>query len=300
MTTALPGSVGPSEATIQREFPGSNEALRAGLHEGQIYLLAPTAASLELADEAHRLLVAAVGENPRAVHERHTNEEIFARIGQLRRTLYLEPRFHEAVRTAIAALGFDPKRCAFDPLRLRVILHRGHEIPAARAVYYPHRDTWYAHPQSMIAWWVPLDDLTDEETFVFFPERFRSPVGNDSEIFDYDEWVRRGWSLKIGWQDARSGAEARYPAATEPAPPGGLGFSCQKGQNLLFSGSHYHRTLPQFAGKTRFSLDFRLVHLDDEEGHHGAPNVDNRSRGSCLADYVGFAKDAGHKGTDRG
>jgi hypothetical protein len=273
-------------SAIHHALPGSNEALREGLHEGEIYLLPATDASLALADEARRLLVAAVGEAPRLVHARLANDEIFARIGQLRRTLYLDPRFHEAVRATIAALGFDPARCAFDPLRLRVILHGGHEIPAARAVYYPHRDTWYAHPQSMIAWWVPLDDLTEDETFVFFPERFRSPVGNDSEIFDYDEWVRRGWSLKIGWQDAKSGEEARYPASTEGPPAGGLGFACRRGENLLFSGSHYHRTLPQAAGRSRFSLDFRLVDLDDEARGRGAPNVDNRSRGSCLADYV--------------
>ena len=45
-------------------------------------------------------------------------------------------------------------------------------------------------------------------------------------------------------------------------------------------------TLPQALGRTRFSLDARLVHLGDHARGLGAPNVDGRSRGSALPDYV--------------
>jgi hypothetical protein len=274
--------------TMQRDLPASNEALRRELYEGGLFLADPTPASQRLADDARALLDDALGGDIRTAHARFSNDDLFLRIGRLRRVLYLEPRFHDAVREALASLGFDPTRCAFDPIRIRVVLDRGHEIPGAKAVYYPHRDTWYAHPQSMIAWWIPLDDLRDDETFVFFPSFFRAPVPNDSEIFDYDDWVRRGWSLKIGWQDPKAGLVARYPSTTGPVDiDETVGFSCRRGQNLLFSGSHYHRTLAQSAGRTRYSLDFRIVQLDDHARGLGAPNVDNRSRGSCLVDYVG-------------
>ena len=185
------------------------------------------------------------------------------------------------------ALGFDSARIAFDPLRLRTVLHRGHDNPAAAAVYYAHRDTWYAHPMSAITWWIPLDDLSPDETFVFYPEKFRSAVPNNSEIFDYDAWVRDGWSLKIGWQDPDSGRRARYPGVTGDLDPGpALDFSCRAAENLLFSGAHFHRTLKQATGRARFSLDFRTVFLDDEAAGLGATNVDGRARGTALPDYA--------------
>ena len=60
----------------------------------------------------------------------------------------------------------------------------------AAPVYHPHRDIWYSHPAAMIVWWIPLDDLAPDETFELYPERFAAAVANDSEIFDYGDWVR--------------------------------------------------------------------------------------------------------------
>src|SRR5207245_740340 len=120
-------------------------------------------------------------------------------------------------------------------------------------------------------------------TFVFYPECFRRAVPNDSERFDYDEWVRAGWNLKIGWQDRDAGLRARYPGVVGAAWAGpAVGFACRRGDNLLFAGAQFHQTRRQAAGRTRFSLDFRIVELDDHAAGAGAPNVDNRSRGSAL------------------
>ena len=132
-----------------------------------------------------------------------------------------------------------------------------------------------------------MHDLRADETFVVYPDHFRRAVPNDSEVFDYDAWVAKGWSLKIGWQDLEAGRTARYPTVLGAFDPGTeVGFSCARAENLLFSGSHFHRTRPQSSGICRYSLDFRVVHLDDHAAGIGAPNVDNRSRGSALADYT--------------
>jgi len=81
--------------------------------------------------------------------------------------------------------------------------------------------------------------------------------------------------------------EARYPRAA-PGVDGGraVGFACRAGANLVFSGAQLHATLPHATGRTRFSLDFRIIDLDDHAAGLGAPDVDNRSRGSSLIDYV--------------
>lgn len=275
---------------LRRDPPADGRALRAALYAGDAFLGPPTGASRALATAVLARLAAGLGCAPPEVRDAaHAlpNDELFVRIGALRRELYLGSGYHAHLRAVIAAGGLDPARVAFDPLRLRVVRHRGHEHPPAAAVYHPHRDTWYAHPRALIAWWIPLDDLAPHETFAFYPERFATPVENDSEVFDYADWVRDGWELKIGWQRLAAGAVARYPRAAPGVDFGrAVGFSCRTAENLVFSGAHLHATLPQATGRTRFSLDFRLVDLDDHAAGLGAPDVDNRSRGSSLTDYV--------------
>ena len=36
----------------------------------------------------------------------------------------------------------------------------------------------------------------------------------------------------------------------------------------------------------RYSIDFRTVHLDDVAGKIGAPNIDSKSTGTTMRDYL--------------
>lgn len=272
---------------VVRTRPERDAELRRAMYDGTVFLLPATDASRALVGLARARLQDELGDDPRGAHARMSDEELFLRIGRLRRELYLEEHAQKLLRDMAASVGFDRRETAFDPARLRVIAHGAADNPRAAPVYYAHRDTWYAHPSSVVTIWTALDDLPADETFVFYPERFREPVANDSEIFDYDAWVARGWSLKIGWQDREASMKARYPQVLGTEPYGREeGFSCRQGEILLFSGAHFHRTLPQTRGRTRFSLDARLVQLDDHARGLGAPNVDGRSTGSALPDYV--------------
>ncbi|MEZ4382116.1 MAG: hypothetical protein R3A79_12265 [Nannocystaceae bacterium] len=278
-------------ASIRSELPEGSLALREALYDGAIFRRAATDASRALVADAQALLREALGElddDLRRAPSRLADDAFFRRMGALRRRIYLGEDFYAHLRRLVVDLGFALDRVAFDPLRLRIVRGDGHLNPAAKAVYYAHRDTWYGHPQALLVGWLPLDDLRADETFVFYPDYFRRPAANDSETFDYDAWVRRGWSLKIGWQDPKAGLRARYPQMTGAidAEAPALGFDARLGELLLFSGAHLHRTLPQVGARTRFSLDFRLVDLDDAGAGRGAPNCDNRSRGSAVPDYV--------------
>lgn len=263
------------------------EALRQALYEGELFLVPSTAASRALVDAVRAALVERLGPEYRLAQASLPPEVFFEHMRALRRLLYTDPAHHQHVRAVVAGLGWDPAEVAFDPLRLRVVASGGHEDPRARAVYYPHRDIWYGHPPSLITWWMPLDDLAPEETFVFYPERFRVPVPNDSERFEYKRWTKDGWDLKIGWQKRDDGINAHFVGVTGEVEPGpAVGFGCRAAENLLFAGAHFHATLPQALGTTRFSLDFRVVHLAEHAAGKGAPSVDNRSRGSALPDYI--------------
>ncbi|MFT5355959.1 MAG: hypothetical protein ACI9KE_003180 [Polyangiales bacterium] len=265
-----------------------NAALRERIYSGVIHQDPPTAASREAVGAALQVLENELGtKDVRLAHTHFTPDEFFRRIGHVRRKLFMEAEWHERVRNIAKEAGFDASQIAFDPIRLRVISSGGHHNPLAQAVYYPHRDTWYSHPQGIITWWIPLHDLGEDETFEIYPERFNTAVPNDSEIFDYDDWVRDGWELKIGWQKQTSGVSARYPTVIGQPPRGpAQTVQGQAGDNLLFAGAHFHATRPLENGTTRYSLDFRVVHLGDHDAGRGAPNVDARCRGSALRDYV--------------
>ena len=55
---------------------------------------------------------------------------------------------------------------------------------------------------------------------------------------------------------------------------------------ILFSGAYMHATVPNTSGRTRFSIDFRTVNLDDVMTHEGAANVDSECTGTTLRDFL--------------
>jgi hypothetical protein len=274
---------------LRHDPPARAAEFRQALYDGTIFHLPPTSTSRALAARAVELLEHELGtEGPiREAQFRMRDADFFERIGRLRKKLYTEAKHHEAVREMVSECGFDAARVAFDPIRLRVVTHRGFENPLAAPIYYAHRDTWYAHSQAEITWWVPLHDVSEEETFVFYPDYFRAPVSNNSECFDYDQWTKHGSSLRIGWQNPEHGAKHLYPGQVGTLDPGRvLSFSARAGEIVLFAGAHFHQTRYNTTGRTRFSIDFRTVDEDDHARGQGAPNVDNRSTGSALRDYV--------------
>jgi hypothetical protein len=44
--------------------------------------------------------------------------------------------------------------------------------------------------------------------------------------------------------------------------------------------------VPNTSGRTRYSIDFRTVHLDDARANQGAPNVDSACTGTTMGDYL--------------
>jgi hypothetical protein len=275
-------------AGYRPELPRDPELAYRELYRGEIFQLQPTAASVALVSEVWALMQAeGLGEDPRHALQEMSEQQLFERVGRIRRQLYLEPAFHRRVFEVIGSAGFDPDRVAFDPVRLRVVGHRGHHNPRAVALYYPHRDTWFSLSQSVIAWWIALHDLPPSESFVIYPEWFERPIDNDSERFDYDRWRVDPRGLKIGWQSRDAGKEVHYSGAKGPFDPGRIvPLDAKRGDNVIFSGQHLHQTLKHEAGYTRYSLDFRFVCWDHHHRAVGAKNVDNRSRGSASDDYV--------------
>jgi hypothetical protein len=55
---------------------------------------------------------------------------------------------------------------------------------------------------------------------------------------------------------------------------------------IEFSGQHLHSSVPNHTGRTRFSIDFRIVHVGDLEEGRAAVDVDVACTGSSIRDFV--------------
>lgn len=272
---------------FRHTMEADSRAVLRSLYEGALYLLPATAKSAQLSADVWQELRAEFGDiQPREAQFHLSADEFFVRTGRLRKLFYTTDRFHRQIGDVMNSLGFPPEDHAFDPIRLRTVTHEGHLNPAAQAIYYGHRDTWYSNPQSMITWWIPLHDVDSDETFEFFPDDFARPVANDSDVFDFDSWVEDGQEKRIGWQNRLTGTTAGYPQLREDPQGVRVPVECRAGDVLLFSGQHLHQTRKNVTGRTRFSLDFRTVHLRDHDDGIGAENVDNRSTGSSLKQFI--------------
>jgi hypothetical protein len=85
--------------------------------------------------------------------------------------------------------------------------------------------------------------------------------------------------------DTRRQPKPEEPIEAEPqirviVPVGGI---------LIFSAAQMHSTVPNTSGRTRFSIDFRTVHLDDVVARAGAENIDSQCSGTTLRDFLRVA-----------
>lgn len=278
-------------APLPPDLLADAQALRQALYEGAVLIAPPGPASRALCAQVNHLLTEAFpGLPPRRAHAHLSTEEVLTRVGQVRQLLRA-PRFTAAARAVMAECGLDPGASAVDVVRLRAVLPGGHHSPAAAPAYALHRDTWYGNPQAQINLWLPLHDVAAGQALFFLPDWFARPVPNDSHRFDYDAWIER-----VGWQRQHRPPDAAYPTVqADLSDARRAAVACPEAAAVLFAAAHLHGTstledtatpvVGESAGWIRFSLDFRAVHLPDHAAGRGAPDVDQRCRGSALKDY---------------
>lgn len=268
-------------ALVVRDASGFDpDELRAAVHAGGVLRLAPTPATRSAVSFASaRLAEAFPGTDPRLAHASLAPDEFLRRLTRARLAFVEHPFNLPLARVLVAGLGLDPARTFVDRLRLRGVVSGAHRDPRAAHSYCVHRDTWYANPAAQINVWIALHDVTADESFAFYPECFDRQVRNDSDRFDIDEWLRLG-----GFQ-APHPAKV-FPQALDQALGGAVSLAVPEAAALLFSGTHLHGTLGHDRGRTRFSLELRVVHLDDVEELERTRRLDSQARGSVLPDYV--------------
>jgi hypothetical protein len=271
--------------TIYVDAYVSDDVRRSELFDGQLFVYGATPGSLALTDFARTLIREAFGDLDPETAQYHLPVDRYAAIlADVKPRFIHHPRSKDLIRDILIQLGCDLDRTYFDVPRLRTATSDSYLTSGIAYAFHPHRDTWYSAPQCQLNWWLPVFDLESGRAMAFHPKYWSHPVSNSSRAYNYAEWNRTSRfaaAQQIG-VDRRIQPKAEEPLELDPqlrliTPVGGM---------LIFSAAHMHSTVPNTTGKTRFSIDFRTVHIEDAIAMRGAPNIDSECTGTTMNDYL--------------
>jgi hypothetical protein len=262
-----------------------DDARRERIYRGDVFVLSPRASTTAFTEFARGLLEEAFAPlDPVQAQFELPVQQFVDIVAPLLPRFIHHPESKRLIRAIVSDVGCDPELTYFDVPRLRVQAHGDYLTAGVGYRLHPHRDTWYAAPMTQVNWWSALYPFEAESAMSFFPKYFDRAVRNGSDEFDMYEWnakQRRDAAKQIG-RDTR-----KQPRAEEDLDlDGEFRVVCPPGGMILFSGAQLHATVPNTSGRTRFSVDFRTVHLDDTRAQQGAANVDSHGRGTTLRAHL--------------
>jgi hypothetical protein len=262
----------------------SDEERRKRLYSGQLFVFSPRPSSIALCEFARGMIEEAFG----AVEPTHAQyhmpvEQYVAIIAPLKPKFIHHPRTMELLSTMVRDFGCDLDKTYVDVPRLRMVTHGGYLTSGAGYAHHPHRDTWYSAPMCQLNWWLPIYEFESESSMAFHPRYWSQPVENSSGEFNYYDWNANGRKNAAQHVKADTRKQPHALEFMELQPE--IRLICPPGGTFLFSAAQMHSTVGNTSGRTRYSIDFRTVHLDDVVSKGGAPNVDSAPAGTSLRDF---------------
>jgi hypothetical protein len=271
--------------TIYIDSAAADKQRRQQLYSGDLFAFSPSESATKLAELARDLSETAFApHDPQIAQESMPPEQYVEILAELKPKFIHHPRAKELIAGMLSELGADIERTYFDVPRLRTMAH-GQYLNAGLAYqFHSHRDTWFSAPQAQLNWWLPVYAIESENSMAFHPQYFEQPIRNSSSGYDYGEWNKTGrqQAAKLVKKETRKQPQPEEPLELTPdvrvvTPPGGT---------LVFSAAQLHTTVPNTTSRTRFSIDFRTVNLDDLLEGVGAANIDSECTGTTLGDFV--------------
>ena len=258
---------------------------REELYRGSVLVYSPSPSALKLCEFARELVETAFHpHDPRKIQESMPVEQCVEILADLKPKFIHHPTSKELIQGMLAERGCDLEKTYFDVPRLRTAFPSDYLASGIAYAFHPHRDTWYSAPGSQINWWMPIYDIYPENCMAFHPRYWDEAIPNSSNTYNYYAWNRmnRQSAAQHVKSDTREQPRPQAPLAPDPQ----VRVIARVGGAMLFSAAQLHSTVPNTCGLTRYSIDFRTVHLDDVWNKAGAPNVDSASTGTTMRDYI--------------
>ena len=263
----------------------SDDERRQRLYAGDLYVYSPMKPALELVALAQELISRAFGTRDAETAQYDMPvTEYAALLAELKPRFIHHPDCKRLLPEILGTLGCEQTQTYFDVPRMRSSTSDNFLTTGIAYAFHPHHDTWYSAPMCQINWWLPIRGLTADNGMAFHPAYWSQGLRNSSYIYDYQRWNQEN-RFNAAQQiktDARPQPKALEPVPLQPdirllPPAGGI---------IVFSGAQLHSSVPNCSGRTRFSIDFRTVHVGDALGLKGAPNIDSKCTGSTMHDYL--------------
>ena len=258
---------------------------RRRLFEGELFVFSPSESSAALCGLAREMSEEAFSPNqPEVAQESVPKERYMEILSQLKPQFIHHPRCKELIAGLLSERGCDLEKTYFDVPRLRTMAHAEYLKSGLALQFHAHRDTWFSAPQAQLNWWLPVYAIESDNSMAFHLRYFGEAIQNSSAGYDYEEWNRTGRQLAATQVDKET---RKQPSAEEPIdlePQARLIPAV--GGMIIFSAAHLHSTVPNTTSRTRFSIDFRTVNVDDLANGRGAPNLDAHCTGTTLRDFL--------------
>jgi hypothetical protein len=271
--------------TIYFDSTVDDETRRKQLYQGQLFVYSPSPSSSALCTFAREMIQEAFGSvDPLKAQYSMPVEKYVEIMAQLKPKFIHHPKSKQLIQGMLGEFGCDLSKTYFDVPRLRTATSDGYLTTGIAYAFHPHRDTWYSAPFCQLNWWLPVYEIQSENSLAFHPRYWTQPLRNGSNRYNYYRWNEdsRKNAAKHIKTDTRDQPRPEEPVELDPQTR----LVCKAGGIILFSGSQLHSTVPNTAGRARFSIDFRTVHLDDVAARNGAPNIDSACTGTTLRDFL--------------
>lgn len=263
----------------------NDDTRRKHLYDGQIHVYSPRPSAVELCNFARQMCEEAFApHDPQLAQYRLPVERFAAILAELKPKFIHHPTSKLLIQKLLKEVGCDTTKTYFDVPRLRTSTSDDYLTSGISYAFHPHRDTWYSAPFCQINWWMPVYEIVPENIMAFHPRYWSQPVRNSSRVYNYQEWNKMSRQTAAQHIKADTRVQPRPEERMELDPQ--LRVAMPVAGMMLFSAAQMHSTVPNTSGRTRFSIDFRTVHIDDAVARRGAPNIDSECTGTTMGDYL--------------
>lgn len=271
--------------TIYFDFQKSENERRELLYNGQLFVYSPCKSAVEMCKFTQQMVREYFGSlDPTTAHNDLPVEEYAAILAELKPKFIHHPESKRYIQGILKELSCDLEKTYFDVPRLRTATSDNYLTTGIAYAFHPHRDTWYSAPPCQLNWWMPVFDIESGNSMAFHPKYWNTPVKNGSRTYNYQEWNAKNRFIAAQQikTDTRVQPKPEEPMELDPQ----VRIIANVGGILIFSGAQMHSTVPNDTGKTRFSIDFRTVNIDDLLNRRGAVNIDSACTGTPMKDYL--------------
>jgi hypothetical protein len=271
--------------SIYVESKMGDDKRRQHLYEGQLFVYGPRPSALAFTNFAAEMIKDAFGKEDPTTAQYDMPVEEFVRIfAPLKPAFIHHPESKRLIAAMLEDFGCDMDTTYLDVPRLRAVTSDAYLTSGVGYAHHPHRDTWYSAPMCQLNWWLPIFPMASEGSMAFHPRYWNEAVKNGSSKFNYYAWnsTGRADAAKHIKSDTREQPKPEQPMNLDPQ----VRVISEPGGTLVFSAAAMHSTVANTSGKTRFSIDFRTVNLNDVKSRTGAPNLDSHPVGTSLRDFM--------------